>query len=115
MVESVRAIDDALRQAIRDELRPVLEALAALRGQTAAVPAEGAVTTVAAAAQRYSVTAAWLRSEIRAGRLPALHVGRQLRVRLADVEALMQRAPEASGRSVDELLLARRHRRGSAK
>jgi hypothetical protein len=48
------------------------------------------VVKVAVAAKRYSVTPAWLRGEIRTGRLVALRAGRHLRVRLADVEVLMQ-------------------------
>ncbi len=99
-----RLIDlDALLDELADRIAARLRSAPA----TAPAPAPDSVLTIAAAAKAYAVTAAWLRAEIRIGRLPALHAGRQLRVRLADVEALMSRAPEAAGRTVDELLRRR--------
>ncbi len=96
---------DALLDELADRIAARLRAAPA-----APSPVSDDVTTCAAAAERFGVTAAWLRSEIRANRLSALHAGRQLRVRLADVERLMSRAPAGTGTSADELL-ARRGRR----
>ncbi len=108
------------------ELERMIEA-AAERGARRALESTGLrisspadVVTVGAAAERFTVTAAWLRREIRMGRLPALHAGRQRRVRMADVEALMQRPARAEvpfdpKRRADELLARRRSPKGRPK
>lgn len=51
---------------------------------------------LAVAAETYSLTEKTLRRRISDGSLPAKRFGRQIRVRLADVEALFTDIPSAS-------------------
>ncbi len=101
----------------RAELAAIVEA-AVRRALDATVRPPTAPVTIAAAAEHFTCSGAFLRRAIRDGRLKALEVGKRgYRVALADVGQLLARDTTAATfdpkRHADELLA--RRRRGGAR
>jgi len=92
----VSSLDDALRPMIAELVRVEVARVLAKRERT---DGEGFMSTTDAAAYAGGVALGTVRRWIREGKLPAHHAGRHLRVRRADLDALLvgeRRVPELS-------------------
>jgi excisionase family DNA binding protein len=89
-------LDEAgLRALIEDSVRKVL------REQSAAAAARDEYVNVAEAARQIDVSPATIREWMREGRLGRYHAGRELRVRVSELQALMTR-PERKAEPTPE-------------
>ena len=91
-------IEEAVRKVVREEREP-------------GVPAGEQYISVAEAARRIDVAAATIREWVQDGRLGRYHAGRELRVRVAELQALLtqaERKQEATPEQSAREFLARR-------
>ncbi len=93
----------SLARAIAELVR--VEVDARVRAALAERPAAAELLSTAEAARYAKVTPRSIRRWLDQGKLRALHAGRELRIRRADLDALMRggRRREPSGRSAEEL------------
>jgi excisionase family DNA binding protein len=97
--DAMANLASAIRQLVQTEVTAQVAAALAER------PAAAELLSTAEAARYAKVTPRSIRRWLDQGKLRALHAGRELRIRRADLDALMHggRRREPSGRSAEEL------------